>query len=123
MPRCFGCSGSVRATSIPRSAVTAPDVHTFCPLTIQTSPSRTARVDELARSLPAPGSLNSWHHDSAPAARFRTHPPLVLLLVGGMVEDHRRTHDLAETERRGDGADLAERGLHLAVLVRRGAEA
>ena len=43
----------------------APDVHTFWPLTIHTSPSRTARVDSDARSDPAPGSLKSWHHDSS----------------------------------------------------------
>src|SRR5918992_1182461 len=40
--------------------------HTFGPLTTQVSPSRTARVATAARSEPAPGSLNSWHHTSSP---------------------------------------------------------
>ena len=40
--------------------------HTFCPLTIQSSPSRTAVACRPARSDPAPGSLNSWHHVRAP---------------------------------------------------------
>ena len=46
--------------------MSALEVHTFCPFTIHWSPSRTARVDSPARSLPAPGSLNSWHHISSP---------------------------------------------------------
>ena len=40
-------------------------VHTFWPVTIQRSPSRSARVASDARSEPAPGSLNSWHHFSS----------------------------------------------------------
>ena len=59
---------STRATSIPRSAVIAPDVQTFCPFTTHSSPSRTARVWALARSEPEPGSLKNWHHDSCPEA-------------------------------------------------------
>ena len=66
MPLCFGCSGSVRATSIPHRDRWASVVHTFWPLTIHSSPSRTARVDRLATSEPAPGSLNSWHQISSP---------------------------------------------------------
>ncbi len=41
--------------------------HTFWPLMIQRSPSRTARVLSPARSDPAPGSLNSWHHPTRPS--------------------------------------------------------
>ena len=63
MPWCLGTSGSVRAMSIPRSAFWPLDVHTFWPLTIHSSPSWTARVCRPARSEPADGSLNSWHHD------------------------------------------------------------
>jgi hypothetical protein len=37
-----------------------PPLHqTFCPFTTKTSPSRSALVERLARSLPEPGSLNS----------------------------------------------------------------
>ncbi|MET0324793.1 MAG: hypothetical protein ABW219_06175, partial [Ilumatobacteraceae bacterium] len=39
---------------------------TFWPLTIHSSPSRTARVPRPAKSDPAPGSENSWHHFSSP---------------------------------------------------------
>ena len=39
MPWCLGTSGSVRAMSMPRSATWPPEVHTFCPLTIHSSPS------------------------------------------------------------------------------------
>ena len=57
MPRCFGASGSVRASRNMKSASWAWLVHTFWPLMTHSSPSRTARVDSDARSLPAPGSL------------------------------------------------------------------
>src|SRR5919206_1971 len=43
----------------------APDVHTFCPVTTQSSPSLTARVFSAARSEPASGSLNPWHQISS----------------------------------------------------------
>ena len=59
-PKCLGTAGSVRATRMAMLACCACDVHTFCPLTIQSSPSRTARVAAAARSDPAPGSLNNW---------------------------------------------------------------
>ena len=48
------------------SAWWAPELHTFCPFTTHSSPSRSARVARLARSEPAPGSLNSWHQTSSP---------------------------------------------------------
>ena len=46
----------------------ASDVQIFWPLTTHSSPSRTARVPRLARSMPAPGSLKSWHQISSPAS-------------------------------------------------------
>ena len=66
MPLCFTCSGSVRTSTMPKLATCASVVHTFWPLTIHSSPSRTARVDRPATSEPAPGSLNIWHQISSP---------------------------------------------------------
>ena len=40
-------------------------VHTFCPVTTHSSPSRTARVFSDARSEPASGSENPWHQISS----------------------------------------------------------
>jgi hypothetical protein len=61
MPRCFGASRSVRANTKHQSLHAASDVHTFCPLSTHWAPSgpsaRSPRVDRLARSLPASGSL------------------------------------------------------------------
>ena len=48
-----------------KSASSAQVVQTFWPVTTQSSPSGTARVASEARSEPAPGSLNSWHHFSS----------------------------------------------------------
>ncbi len=56
MPRCFGASGSVRASMNIQSARWAPEVQIFWPLMTYSSPSRTARVCSDARSDPAPGS-------------------------------------------------------------------
>lgn len=58
--------GSVRAGRMAQSADAAPLVHTFCPVTTQPSPSRSARVRRLARSDPASGSEISWHHRCSP---------------------------------------------------------
>ena len=66
MPWCLGTSGSVRTSSMPRSQNCAAEFHTFWPVTTNSSPSRTARHARPARSQPAPGSLNSWHHASSP---------------------------------------------------------
>ena len=68
MPWCLGASGSVRARRMPQREYWAPDVQTFWPLTVHSSPSRTALVCRLARSEPAPGSLKSWHQISSPAS-------------------------------------------------------
>ena len=47
-------------------AYCAPLVQTFWPVTIQSSPSFTARVFSAARSEPASGSENPWHQISSP---------------------------------------------------------
>ena len=77
---CFGTLGSVRTSSMPRCEWCAPDDQTFCPFTIQSSPSRYADVRSDARSDPAPGSLKSWHQISSPAQERPE--PACLLLVG-----------------------------------------
>ncbi len=56
MPSVLRPGGPVRTSANIQSARSAIDVHTFWPVTRYTSPSRTARVDSEARSLPAPGS-------------------------------------------------------------------
>jgi hypothetical protein len=68
MPWCLGASGSVRAIRMPNWLFCAPEFQIFEPLTTHSSPSRTARVPRLARSLPASGSLKSWHQISSPAS-------------------------------------------------------
>ena len=94
-PRCFGTSGSVRATRMPQCASCASDVHTFCPETTQSAPSsRTARVASEARSDPAPGSLNSWHQTSSPV--HSGPQPALALVVGAVGEDRRRGHTEAD---------------------------
>ena len=65
-PRCLGTSQSVRATSRPSSAWWALVFHTFWPVTTHSSPSSRAVAVSPARSDPAPGSLNSWHHVTSP---------------------------------------------------------
>ena len=69
-PRCFGRSGAVLASNMPRLATSPKLVHVFCPLMIQSSTSRLARVASDDRSEPAPGSLKSWHHVSSFVAIF-----------------------------------------------------
>ena len=66
MPLCLAASGSVRTSSSWWSATSAKLVQIFCPLTTNSSPSTTARVFNPARSLPASGSLNPWHHTVSP---------------------------------------------------------
>ena len=95
IPRRLGTSGSVRASSTPNSERWAQVFHTFWPVTSQSSPSRSARVASEARSEPAPGSLNSWHHRSSlRTMRREVAQPLVLGAVGeegrgGQVEPER----------------------------------
>jgi hypothetical protein len=62
MPRCFFASGSVRTRQKIQFAYWASVVHVFCPLTMYSSPSRTAAVFSEARSEPAFGSEKPWHH-------------------------------------------------------------
>ena len=62
----MGTSGFVRASSIPHFERWATVVHTFWPLMIQSSPSRSARIASPATSEPADGSLNIWHQTSSP---------------------------------------------------------
>jgi len=47
-------------------------------------------VASAARSLPAPGSLNSWHQISSPVQRLAQ--PALLLLVAAVGEDGRGRH-------------------------------
>ena len=49
-----------------QSAMWANEDHTFCPVTRKPSPSVTAFVWREARSEPASGSENPWHHTSSP---------------------------------------------------------
>ncbi|CAB4829356.1 unannotated protein [freshwater metagenome] len=57
MPLCLLTSGLVRTASQHQSASLASDVQSLEPLTMYSSPSRSARVVSAARSLPADGSL------------------------------------------------------------------
>jgi hypothetical protein len=66
IPRCGAASPSVLARRMPQSLTRPLLHHVFWPETVQPSPSRTARVVREARSLPAPGSLNSWHQTRSP---------------------------------------------------------
>ena len=65
IPWCLGTSGFVRATINPNAEMCASVVHTFCPFSSHSSPSRSALVDSPATSDPAPGSLKSWHQISS----------------------------------------------------------
>lgn len=65
MPACFfgGASGGlVRASTKIQSANWPSVVQVFWPLMTYSSPSRTATVRSPARSEPASGSENPWHH-------------------------------------------------------------
>ena len=62
MPACFFTSGSVRTSVKIQSPCWPRVVHVFCPLTTQSSPSRTAVVRRLARSEPASGSEKPCAH-------------------------------------------------------------
>ena len=90
MPRCFGTSGFVRASRIAKSHRCAFDVHTFCPLTTNSSPSRSARVARFARSLPAPRLAEQL----APRLVGAQQRPQVArpLRVGAVAQEHRTDH-------------------------------
>ena len=88
-PRCLGTSQLVRSKARPQSDHQAPVVHTFEPLTTHWSPSRTAVVERAG------------HVRAAARLGEELHPQLVtaqdgrdvtqLLLLGAVLEDHRRT--------------------------------
>ena len=61
---CFATVESVLQSRRHQSATCANEVQIFCPFTMKCSPSSTAFVCTFARSLPAFGSLNPWHHTS-----------------------------------------------------------
>ena len=88
MPSCLAASGLVRAMRMPQSLIRPPEHHTFWPLTTKWSPSRSAFVDSPPRSLPAPGSENSWHHTWSPRSVARQ--VLGLLLGRAVHEDGAR---------------------------------
>ena len=73
MPRCFGASGSVRARRMPHWEWLAQVDQIFWPLTMYSSPSRTACVRREARSLPASGSEKSWVHSAEPSRMLGSH--------------------------------------------------
>ena len=79
IPRCLGTVGSVRASTKIQSASVANDVQIFWPSITHSSPSSTARVVRPARSEPAFGSENPWHHESSPE-RMRGRKCALLLL-------------------------------------------
>ena len=62
IPRCFGASGSVRASMNIQSAPAWAPFHILEPLSTKSSPSSTARVWSEARSEPASGSEYPWAH-------------------------------------------------------------
>ena len=61
----MAASGSVRASSMHHLAWWAIVVHTFWPVTIHSSPLRTAFVFSEARSEPDCGSEKPWHQISS----------------------------------------------------------
>ena len=89
------------------SAWSADVFHTFWPLTTHSSPSRTAVAWRPARSEPAPGSLNSWHHVSSPVSVRRRY--VVLQRRRRMVVDRRRRQSGAHAERCGNATDTSDR--------------
>ena len=101
MPRCLLASGSVRASSAPRSAYCANDVQILWPLIRQPPSTLVARVASDARSEPAPGSLNSWHQRDVAALRRRNQALLQLFWCGGQ---HRGQDPLGDVQRRPDQA-------------------
>ena len=76
--------------------------HTFWPLTTHSSPSRTARVARPARSEPAPGSENSWHHTLL-AGEHRAQRSALAQLVAAVGDDRRRRRGPVEERRRVGG--------------------
>ena len=78
-------------------------------------------VDRLARSLPASGSLNSWHHRSS-ASRIARQPAR-LLLVGAVGQQRRPDEVDADAADELGRAGAGQLLLHDVVLDRAGAAA
>ena len=83
MPLAPGASGSVRATTITRSALIPLVMNVFEPLSTQPSPSLRAVVRMPCRSLPAPGSVIAIAVISSPLQK--PGQPALLLLLGGQI--------------------------------------
>nr|CRL81987.1 hypothetical protein CPGR_05203 [Mycolicibacter nonchromogenicus] len=66
MPSCLGALESVLASRAPHEENCAAEVQIFWPLIRQPPSTFVALVVRLARSEPAPGSENSWHHTNSP---------------------------------------------------------
>ena len=90
MPLCLGASGSVRTNVSSTSASWAPDVHTFCPLTTKSSPSRTG-AGAQRRQVGAGARLAHAERRGHLGPQDRHRPPL--LLLGGAERDQRRGDD------------------------------
>ena len=56
IPSCLGSLGPVLTNANIQSALSAYEVHTFCPLTKKWLPLSSAFVERLAKSDPEPGS-------------------------------------------------------------------
>ena len=80
-------SGSVRAMRMPNFATCASDVQIFCPLTTNTSPSRTARVLQVGEVGTGVG-LGEQLAPQFLAPQHRRQVPLPLL-VGAVHDEHR----------------------------------
>ena len=105
-PRCLGTSRSVRASSIPRSAHWAPEVHTFWPSAVQPPSPGTALVCALARSEPGSGLREELAPQFLAAHQDGQEPGL--LLLAAVNEQHRAAQQLAEPGGRGQRPHLRE---------------
>ena len=117
MPLCFGASGSVRVTSIPKSARWASVFQTFWPLTIHSSPSRTARVAE-AGEVGAGARLGEQLAPALLAGEHRAQEAVACMLVAAVGDDRRAGQRHEERARVGrPGARLAQAPLDEPVQV------
>ena len=120
MPRCLGSPGSVRATRIANRALCAPEVHTFCPLTTQSSPSRTARVPSAGQVGAGARLAEELAPDLLAGPQRTQEAPL--LLVGAVGQDRRRGHAEPDADALGvvvGCARLREGAVHLELPGRR----
>ena len=70
MPACFFSVFAVLAKQYIQSALFASDVQILDPLIIYSPSINFAVVERLAKSEPAPGSENPWHHQISPLEIF-----------------------------------------------------